>query len=178
MYRSIVSYCKNYLQNFREHPGKATVALALQIVFLIGWVFFFALFCQFCGEAVGGYFTDGEQYHGNFYLKAAVRLAYGLVLIWLFIDLAEMFFAATGGLKQKAKVIGLSLLAAAFVAAVELSLLFWQERFAPASYHPYAFWHPRAAELNADPWRKARQNYHACGTVDLASVKEVSDHGK
>lgn len=157
---------------------RTTATAALCLFFIAGWGLFFAWFCQICGEVIGGHFADGEQYHGNFYVKAFFRLAYGLALIWIFVNLAEIFFARDGGLKKKAAAAGYSVLAAFFVLAAELSLLFWQERFAPVSYHPYAFWHPQAAVMNADPCQSARKNYHDCGFAGALSLQEADINEK
>ncbi len=155
-----------------KRSGYFILHLLLTAVFIVGWLSFFSIICVFFGETVNGHFNELPHYHNNFYFKAILRLSYAFALIWIFIDLAADFFQQPAILTKKIAVLGYSILAAAFVLAAELSVIFWQEQLAPLSYHPYAFWHPAIVSQNTDSHDIARTQYHHCGYLPYLTEDE------
>ena len=108
MINNISAWGKNYLQNFREHPGKATVALALQIVFLIGWK-------QYTLFVIPG-IVPGK---GNVYANVAFVVLITIVGIYASFRWAKMLFANDSPLRQKL------LAVAGSVLCIPAALLLW-----------------------------------------------------
>ena len=120
MHRSIVSYCKNYLQNFREHPGKTTVALALQIVFLAGWITFFT----FMARQYVRYIIPGiTEPKGAIYSETFSQTVISVLFLFFIYKAGKVIFANDSKLMPKFAVLTLSLLCA----AVAFPLQIWLE---------------------------------------------------
>ena len=113
MINNISAWGKNYLQNFREHPGKATVALALQIVF---WGhFYYFLYKQYTLFVIPG-IVPGK---GNVYANVAFVVLITIVGIYVSFRWAKMLFANDSPLRQKL------LAVAGSVLCIPAALLLW-----------------------------------------------------
>ena len=116
MINNISAWGKNYLQNFREHPGKTTAALALQIVFLIGWGhFYYFLYKQYTLFVIPG-IVPGK---GNVYANVAFVVLITIVGIYISFRWAKMLFANDSPLRQKL------LAVAGSVLCIPAALLLW-----------------------------------------------------
>ena len=125
--QKISAWGKSYFQNFREHPGKATVALVLQILFAVGWVgFFYMVFKDFANTVIPGT-TDPKS---NIYAECVDIVAYTIVYTYIFYRLLPLMFANDKMLRHRVYAFLISAAAAFFLPDLSLAPFLpdsWQE---------------------------------------------------